>query len=145
MMRLNSVHPLSAYIHASNLFHELLRFLSGYETQIDVLNREKTNIKRDFEVKVESMRTDKESLSNSLLETRDAKRQTDMLQREVSEKNTVIERLQVIRNTLENERNTFKKEANNLRSQLNTLKDQERVNRDEIQVCQLSARQWLLP
>lgn len=80
------------------------------------------------------MRTDKESLSNSLIETRDAKRQTDMLQREVHEKTTVIERLQVIRNTLENERNTFKKEANNLRSQLNILKDQERVNRDEIQV-----------
>ena len=113
---------------------DCLDYLIGYETQIDALAREKTNIKRDFEVKVENMRTDKESLSNSLTETRDAKRQADILQREVQEKNTVIERLQVVRSTLENERNTFKKEANVLRSQLNTLKDQERANRDEIQV-----------
>ena len=98
------------------------------------MNREKSNVKRDFETKLESIRTDKESLSSSLMEARDAKRQADLLQREVQEKNTVIERLQVIRTTLENERNTFKKEANNLRSQLNALKDQERVNRDEIQV-----------
>lgn len=99
------------------------------------MNREKGNVKRDFETKLESIRSDKESLSNSLLETRDAKRQADLLHREVQEKNTVIERLQVIRTTLENERNTFKKEANSLRSQLNAFKDQERIARDEIQVC----------
>ena len=110
----------------------------GYESQVDILNREKTNAKRDFETKLESMRTDKESLSNSLLESRDAKRQVDMLQREVQEKNTVIERLQVIRTTLESERNTFRKETNNLRTQINALKDQERITRDEIQVCVFS-------
>ena len=91
-------------------------------------------MKRDFESKLETIRTDKETLSNSLIESRDAKRQVDVLQREVQEKNTVIERLQVIKNTLESERNAFKKEVNNLRSITNTLKDQERVFKDEIQV-----------
>ncbi len=108
--------------------------LTGYESQNEILRKEKDNVKRDFETKLERLKNDKESLSNTVMETRDIKRQYDVLQREVQEKNTVIERLQVIKNTLENERNTFRREVNNLRTQINTFKDQERVSRDELQV-----------
>ena len=110
-------------------------FLSkGYESQIEILRKEKINIKRDLESKIESIKTDKESLSNSVLESRESRRQVDVLQKEVHEKNTIIERLQIIKNTIESERNTFRKEVNTLRTQINTLKDQERISRDELQV-----------